>query len=161
MTRALTADLATAANPARGGLVREALAAHFPRLTQLLEDALGRLARDTQARGLFYRFWGLWSGLGVLHSPDSEHAELDVEVRATQLPRLAQLRECALACWRTTCGRAVSLRNSVKALPGLRARAAPCVSAASALQVPPLLEGDSRPRRRSPQLPAQSFCIGA
>lgn len=50
VTRALTASLATAANPARGGLVREALAAHFPRLAQLLEDTLGRLARDTQAR---------------------------------------------------------------------------------------------------------------
>ena len=50
VTRALAASLATAANPARGGLVREALAAHFPRLAQLLEDTLGRLARDTQAR---------------------------------------------------------------------------------------------------------------
>lgn len=50
VTRALAAALATAANPARGGLVREALAAHFPRLVAALEDTLGRVARDTQAR---------------------------------------------------------------------------------------------------------------
>jgi len=50
VTRALAAALATAANPARGGLVREALAAHFPRLVAALEDTLARVARDTQAR---------------------------------------------------------------------------------------------------------------
>ena len=83
MTRALAADLATAANPARGGLVREALGAHFPRLAQLLEDALGRLARDTQARRYSHD-----QGLGC-------RAEFG-RAWAAHFPRLAQLLEDAL-----------------------------------------------------------------
>lgn len=44
----VTECMATAANPAKGGFVREALINSYPRLAAMLEDTLQKLRRDTE-----------------------------------------------------------------------------------------------------------------
>jgi len=48
--------MGTAANPAKGGFVREALINQYPKLAALLEDALHKIRRDTEACS-----WISWS----------------------------------------------------------------------------------------------------
>ena len=40
--------MGTAANPAKGGFVREALINQYPKLAALLEDTLHKIRRDTE-----------------------------------------------------------------------------------------------------------------
>ena len=42
--------MGTAANPAKGGFVREALINQYPKLAALLEDTLHKIRRDTEVR---------------------------------------------------------------------------------------------------------------
>lgn len=48
--RTVTECMATAANPAKGGFVREALINSYPRLAAMMEDTLQKLRRDTEVR---------------------------------------------------------------------------------------------------------------
>lgn len=48
--RTVTECMATAANPAKGGFVREALINSYPRLAAMMEDMLQKLRRDTEVR---------------------------------------------------------------------------------------------------------------
>ena len=50
LTGAMAEVLTGAAGGAKGGPVREALVAAYPRLAQLLEEALAKLLRDTSVR---------------------------------------------------------------------------------------------------------------
>jgi hypothetical protein len=48
MMQSLAEALSAAANPAKGGFVREALTNHYPRLAALLDDTLQRIKQDTE-----------------------------------------------------------------------------------------------------------------
>ena len=50
MVKVLESAMAAAAAPARGGFVREALTAQYPRLALLLESTFQRLVQDTDVR---------------------------------------------------------------------------------------------------------------
>ncbi len=49
-TANLRAAMDAAANPAKGGLVRETLITNYPRLVSLLEDHVKRLLSETSVR---------------------------------------------------------------------------------------------------------------
>ena len=48
LVRLASECLATAANPAKGGFVREALINSYPKLAALMEDTLHKIRRDTE-----------------------------------------------------------------------------------------------------------------
>lgn len=150
VTRALAADLATAANPARGGLVREALGAHFPRLAQLLEDALGRLARDTQARPRFYQGVRVQCLTRAAYSPPLRLQRLDLGRGWRTFPAWRAIRRHRAS--------APGFRFKVCSLTSAGARKAALRAALGGFVTAACLSCCRSRKRRSPIRSREAFC---